>query len=149
MGRNETTGRPELEQLIRAWCGRSDTHVTVKPIIDLAHHHHVGAYEVPERLREQSALLHGTCVHPWCTRPARGCDVDHITSFGSEGPTCSCNVAPLCRHHHLLKTHTPWTYKRIDATTFLWTDPHDRRYLKQRGCTSVVDESSQPALRSA
>ncbi len=154
VGRNATTGRAELTELIRRWAGRTDTHLTVLPVRDLADHHHVEAYEVPDRLREQTVLLHHTCVYPWCSRPAEDCDCDHTVPYGPEGAdgrTCSCNVAPLCRHHHLLKTHTPWSYVRIDETTFLWTDPYGHRYVRQRGQTHAVGNAppgtASPHLR--
>ena len=36
------------------------------------------AYAVPDRIREQVVLRDTTCVFPRCTRPARGCDIDHV-----------------------------------------------------------------------
>ena len=78
--------------------------LTVKPVIDLADHVRVDAYEVPDRLKERIALRDLGCVFPWCTRPARtACDHDHAIPHDHGGPTCSCNVAPLCRHHHRLE----------------------------------------------
>ncbi len=43
----------------------------MKPVIDLADHVHVEAYEVPDRIAEPVALRDLTCVFPWCSRPAR------------------------------------------------------------------------------
>ncbi len=116
---NETSGRAVLTAAVRDWLARTDTHVTVKPVLDLAEHRHTDAYAVPDALREQTGLLHPTCVFPWCTRPARICDRDHLEPWNLDpdtgGPTCSCNVHPLCRHHHLLKTHSGWAYRRLDT----------------------------------
>jgi len=36
---------------------------------------------------------------------------------------------PLCRHHHRLKTHTPWAYTTIEPGTYLWQSPHRQQYL--------------------
>ena len=58
------------------------------------------------------AVRDKTCVFPWCTRPARRCDTDHIVPHNRGGPTCPCNLAPLCRRHHRIKTHGGWTYRR-------------------------------------
>ena len=58
------------------------------------------------------ALRDKTCVFPWCSRPARRCDKDHSVPHSSGGPTCPCNLAPLCRRHHRIKTHGAWTYRR-------------------------------------
>ncbi len=81
---------------VRTWCANPDTQVTVKPVIDLAEHIWVDAYEVPDRLAAQTQLRDGACVFPWCTRPARRCDCDHVIPHSLGGTTCSCNIAPLC-----------------------------------------------------
>ena len=93
--------------------------VTVKPVVDLAEHVSVEAYEVPDRIAEPVALRDISCVFPWCTRPARRlrpdehpCDNDHPVPYHQGGPTCSCQIAPLCRRHHRLKTHGGWTLPR-------------------------------------
>ena len=110
VGRCENARTPITAETIRSWCGNPSTTLTVKPVIDLADHIRVDAYEVPNRLKERIALRDLGCVFPWCTRPARSCDHDHDIPHNQGGSTCSCNVAPLCRHHHRLKTHTPWRY---------------------------------------
>ena len=100
LGRLANTRNLITAEQVRSWCGHPDTQVTVRPVLDLADHVHVSAYEVPDRMAEATALLDLTCVFPWCTRPARGCrgdepdaDRDHITPHGPTGPTCSCNLA--------------------------------------------------------
>lgn len=144
VGRCEGFDLPVLEQQIRDWCGRTDAHLTVKPVVDLDDHHQVDAYEVPDRLREQVILLHGRCVFPFCRKPARASDCDRIAPHRPDdpeaGPTCSCNVAPLCRHHHRLKTHARWRYVRLDATTYRWTDPHGLTYVRDRVGTRMLDD---------
>jgi len=95
IGRNATSGDPVLVEQIREWCSRSDTHVTVKPVIALADHAgtHVEAYEIPDRLKDLVALLHPQCVFPWCTKVAARCDADHTQPHATGGPTCICNLA--------------------------------------------------------
>jgi hypothetical protein len=44
-----------------------------------------------------------TCRAPGCRRPARQCDVDHTQDWAKDGPSCRCNLACLCRMHHLFK----------------------------------------------
>ena len=87
---------------VRAWCGNPQAQVTVRPVIDLAEHLHVGAYEVPDRLVEQATLVDLHCVFPWCTRPARRlhpdghrADCDHTVEHAAGGATCYGNIAPL------------------------------------------------------
>jgi hypothetical protein len=132
-----------LAEQIREWCSRTDTHVTVRPVIDLNDHAgtHVEAYEIPERIKEHVYLLHPQCVFPWCTKASSRCDCDHTHPFADGGKTCIHNLAPLCRHHHRLKTHTAWTYRPLDPITdpgvYLWTDPHGNTYL--RGPTGTTN----------
>ncbi|WP_244928704.1 HNH endonuclease signature motif containing protein [Nocardioides sp. W7] len=119
----ETRSFVSAEQ-VKTWCANGDTQVVVKPVIDLADHVHVDAYETPDRLRERQVLLQHSCVFPWCRKPARRCDCDHIDPAARGGPTCDCNIAPLCRRHHRAKTHTRWRYDKLDETTFVWQSPN-------------------------
>jgi len=137
VGRLEELDLLVLTEQIREWCGRDDTHLTVLPVRDLSEHIAVDSYEVRGRLAEQTQLKQPRCVFPWCTRPARRCDCDHVIAFADGGRTCSCNVAPLCRHHHRLKTHTLWGYTTVEPGVFLWRAPHGRRYLRDH--TGTVD----------
>ena len=143
-GRCENTRTPVTAEQIRDWCANPDAEVVIKPVIDLDAHHHVEAYEVPDRIVQQSILINHTCVFPWCTRSARSCDHDHIEPYDRGGPTCSDNIAPLCRKHHRLKTHGGWTYTPIEAGTFLWTSPHGYTYLRDRSGTLDVSRDRRP-----
>jgi hypothetical protein len=129
VGRCEQPNTPILAEQIREWCSRRDTQVRVQPVIDLNEHHRVGQYEIPDRLRTRIGLRDTHCAFPWCTRPARACDLDHIIAHRVGGVTCDCNLAPLCRRHHRMKTHTRWTYTTIEPGTYLWTTPHGHTYL--------------------
>lgn len=96
----------------------------VKPVIDLADHISTDAYEVPDRLDERGGLIHSTCVFPWCTRPPRRCDKDHGVPYDAGGPTCDCNLAPLCRFHD----------------DILWRSPPGLRFLRDHtGTRDVTD----------
>jgi len=136
---------------VRTWCGSPDAQVVIKPVIDLNDHIHVGAYEVPDRLVEQATLIDLHCVFPWCTRPARRLqpdghrtDCDHTQEHNKGGTTCSCNIAPLCRRHHRLKTHTAWGYTAIERGTYLWTSPHGYQYLRDHERTLDVSHDRRP-----
>ena len=130
VGRCESGARPILEQQVRAWCGRSDARLTVVPVVDLADHVAVDRYEVGDRLRERTGLLHTRCVFPWCTRPAPLCDRDHVVAHAVGGATCDCNLAPLCRRHHRLKTRAGWSYTTLETGVWLWSDPHGQQFLR-------------------
>jgi len=147
-GRLEESQRLVLVDQIRIWCGDSRTKVTIKPVIDLNADLHTDAYEIPDRIREQVVIRDRTCVFPWCTRPARRGDIDHIVEFDHHataegrpqpGPTQSDNLACLCRSHHRLKTHTAWRYRMVDPGVFEWTSPHGHTYLRDRDGTSPLD----------
>jgi hypothetical protein len=123
---------------IRDWCGNPDAQVVVKPVVDLYGCVSVDSYEVPERVSEQVGLRDATCVFPWCTRPTRRCDCDHTVAHRDDGVTCSCNLAAMCRRHHRLKTHAPWSYVALDPGRYLWTSPHGYQFLRDhRGTTDI------------
>ena len=126
---------------VRTWCGTPGTTITVRPVLDLNEHLSGTAYETPDRLVEQSALVDETCVFPWCTRPARRTDCDHVIPHAEGGTTCSCNIARLCRRHHRLKTHTAWTYIVLERGSYLWTSPHGYQFLRDRDGTLDVTPS--------
>ena len=112
-------------------------------MIDLHDKVRVDQYEVPDRIAEHAQLRDGGCVFPWCTRPARSCDIDHIVPAARGGETATDNLAPLCRRHHRLKTHGGWTYTAIEPGTYLWTTPHGYHYLRDHtGTTDVTGDRS-------
>ncbi|WP_244929050.1 HNH endonuclease signature motif containing protein [Nocardioides sp. W7] len=123
---------------VKTWCANPDTQVVVKPVIDLTGHVHVDAYETPDRLRERQVLLQHTCVFPWCHKPARRADCDHIDPAARGGPTCDCNIAPLCRRHHRGKTHTRWRYDKVDDTSFVWRSPNGLVFQRDRTGTIAL-----------
>ncbi|MBL0749835.1 HNH endonuclease signature motif containing protein [Nocardioides baculatus] len=152
-GRLEEGQRLLLLDQVQSWCGDSRTKVTIKPVIDLNAELAAPGYAIPDRIREQVILRDRTCVFPWCTRPARGCDVDHVIEYdhqaGAEGrsqpgPTSPRNLACLCRFHHRLKTHTAWRYRVIGPGCFEWTSPHGHRFRRDFTGTRLIDEPETP-----
>ena len=79
------------------------------------------------------------CRFPGCARTAAGCDQDHTIPWERGGPTCPCNLAPLCRRHHRLKQASGWRVE-IDPNTndASWTSPH---------AVQVVDSASARTRR--
>ncbi|MDT9592351.1 HNH endonuclease signature motif containing protein [Nocardioides zeae] len=144
------SGLPVLVEQVRDWLARRDTHVTVRPVMDAASTCSSDRYEIPDRLRQQVLALHTTCIFPWCDTAAEACDLDHLDPWrddGSGGATASDNLAPLCRHHHRLKTLAGWRVRRLCAGTYLWTDPHGRTYLRLPVGTFTLDPESSAAGR--
>ena len=152
-GRLEEGQRLVLLDQLKAWCGDSRTKITIKPVIDVQAELSTPAYEIPDPIREQVILRDRTCVFPWCTRPARGCDVDHVIEYDHDaeaegrpqpGPTRTSNLAALCRYHHRLKTFTAWHYRMIAPGVFEWTSPYGHRYRRDRTGTTRIDEPEPP-----
>ena len=138
LGRCENTRTPVSAEQIRDWCASPGTRVTVLPVIDLAGHDPVEKYEVPASMHAQVTMRDPQCVFPFCTRSARRADLDHIVPFDEGGPTCGCNLAPLCRRHHRAKTHADWSYVMVIPGTYLWCSAADDRYLVDGRGTSRV-----------
>ncbi|NPD06893.1 DUF222 domain-containing protein [Nocardioides sp. zg-1308] len=153
-GRMEEGQRLVLLEQIRGWCGDSRTKVTIKPVINLSTELTAPGYDIPDRIREQVILRDRTCVFPWCTRPARACDIDHVVPFDHNahtegrpqpGPTVTSNLAAECRWHHRLKTHTGWRYEVIGPGVYEWTSPHGHRYRRDRDGTTRIGDPDPPA----
>jgi hypothetical protein len=154
-GRMENGQRLVLLDQVRSWCSDSRTKVTVKPVIDLNAPLTAHGYDIPDRLREQVQLRDRTCVFPRCTRPARGCDVDHVIPYDHDadaegrpqpGPTSTDNLACLCRFHHRLKTHSAWRYAMVENGVFEWTSPHGHRYRRDHTGTTDLDPPDPPGI---
>ena len=47
------------------------------------------------------------CRMPGCRQPSQRCDLDHMVPYPA-GTTSTANLGPLCRRHHVLKTHAGW-----------------------------------------
>jgi hypothetical protein len=150
-GRMENGQRLVLLDQIKSWCADTRTKVTIKPVIDLNTPLTAQGFQVPDRLREQVQLRDRTCVFPRCTRPARGCDIDHVIPYDHDaeadgrpqpGPTSTDNLACLCRFHHRLKTHSAWRYEATAPGVFEWTSPHGLRYRRDPTGTTDLDPSA-------
>ncbi|HWI43196.1 MAG TPA: HNH endonuclease signature motif containing protein [Nocardioides sp.] len=141
IGRDGRTNSPVLAEQVREWLQSCGT-VIVRPVIDLADHVPVDSYEIPDRLRRQVELRDHHCAFPGCTRRASACDLDHAIPFSEGGPTCPCNLVPLCRRHHRAKTHSDWDYSVLEPGTYLWTSPTGRRFLVDPTGTRTLTSTS-------
>jgi Domain of unknown function (DUF222) len=103
-------------------------------------------YRPPAALADHVRARDTTCVFPACTRPARGCDLDHTKPYPS-GPTSAGNLGSLCRHHHRLKHHPGWELSQADDATFTWTTPARRVHVQQP--TPVLEPRRSRPRRAA
>jgi hypothetical protein len=139
LARLERGDRLLLADQVRNWCGRPETKITVKPVINLAERLSTGAYQVPDRIRDHVTARDLTCVFPHCTRNARSCDLDHVVPYDPGGPTATEDLAPLCRRHHRLKTHAGWTYTMVEPGTYLWRSPAGLAYQRDHTGTTPLE----------
>ncbi len=138
VGRWDEGRCPVTTAQIREWLRSKSTTIIVRPVIDLADHVPVGSYEIPDRHNTRVALRDHTCRFPHCTRPATRCDIDHAKPHHQGGPTCPCNLVPLCRRHHRAKTHSTWRYETPMPATYVWTSPSGFRFrVDHRGTHPV------------
>jgi hypothetical protein len=163
LARLDTPGLPRgavtVEQ-VQTWCGSPDTHVTVKPIIDLTTDDAVNGYTPPARIAEHVRARWPRCVFPYCTRSSRTADLDHCDAYAQLGPpgqTSTRNLFPLCRRHHRMKTHPErrtgrrWTYRPTNPddgeppSAVIWTSPMGLRYLVDRHGTRPWPPPDDPA----
>lgn len=103
-------------------------------------------YRPSRALRRQVQRDHPTCVAPSCTVPSTSCDLDHVVPFPL-GPTSRANLRPLCRRHHLLKTHAGHTLTLLPDGTALWRTPTGHTYQRAVG-SDVTHLTGRPSLRS-
>ena len=88
-----------------------------------------GLYRPRLALARFIRLRDKTCTAIGCRRRAEKCDLDHLINH-PDGPTCACNLHPLCRRHHNMKTHTAWQAVRLRDGSTLWTSPTGHTYLR-------------------
>jgi hypothetical protein len=69
-----------------------------------------------------------TCRAPGCRAPAKYCDVDHTDDWMSSKDSRRCNLACLCRKHHLLKHLDQTGLLQLTPGVLGWTTPLGQCY---------------------
>jgi uncharacterized protein DUF222 len=93
--------------------------------------HHAQAerrYRPGRKLQHLVSARNTRCTAPGCGQPAARCDLDHTTAWHHGGPTCPCNLAPLCRHHHRCKQAEGWWLEQPEPGVLRWRTPSGRTY---------------------
>jgi hypothetical protein len=88
----------------------------------------VTRYRPPAELRRFVDLRDERCRFPGCTRKPWRCDADHTIDAALGGETSACNIADLCRRHHVLKHCSHWQVQQISDGRLQWTSPTGRVY---------------------
>ncbi len=123
-----------IKTWLTGWLG-PEAKLVVKPVIDRNDPDTLGAvdgHDPTDPMADYVRLRDPCCVFPGCRRPSRACDLDHIEPYippddgGPPGQTSPEHLAPLCRHHHRVKTHGRWTYRRLPDGSYRWTTPTGR-----------------------
>ena len=91
-----------------------------------------GPYEIPTHTARLVRARTPRCTAPGCRVPAARCDLDHVVRH-PDGPTCPCNLTPLCRHHHRMKHRQKawrrWRVHRCEAGHLHWMSPLGREHV--------------------
>ncbi|MFN8172086.1 MAG: DUF222 domain-containing protein [Candidatus Nanopelagicales bacterium] len=94
-------------------------------ILDAGRRHYLASdlQKLVLKLRDQH------CRFPGCSRPAERCEIDHAHPYDTGGHTDTCNLGPLCKHHHEMKTAGFWhiTASARDGSC-TWRSPLGRIY---------------------
>lgn len=147
---SDAQGRGFLSDVFSRWSGRADMRVHVQPVVhcggcaDCTHdtaHTDLDRYQPSATDAAVVQSRDRTCQFPYCHQQGARCDLDHRVPFDHDhpdqgGPTCPCNLAPLCRRHHRLKTHAGWTYTSIEPGVHLWRDRYAQSFLRTRDGTT-------------
>lgn len=85
---------------------------------------------IPDGLRRAITARDRGCAHPGCDRPPSWCEVHHIVPWETDGETALDNCVMLCKIHHRLLHHSPWTVRIRDGLPEFvpprWIDPLQR-----------------------
>ena len=90
----------------------------------------VTRYRPSAELRRFVDLRDERCRFPGCSRKPWRCDADHTTDAAKGGETSACNLADLCRRHHVLKHCSHWRVEQVNGR-LRWTSPTGRVYNDQ------------------
>ncbi|MFI2362494.1 HNH endonuclease [Promicromonospora sp. NPDC019610] len=131
------------------------------PVTGILTDYSTTTYQPGKVLRRAVIARDETCCFPQCERPARWADLDHIDPYDHHldaadrppdmpGQTRATNLQPLCRTHHLAKTHGGWEVIRDPGTgTTTWTAPTGRTHTRpptqvghiSNDVTSLIDDT--------
>jgi hypothetical protein len=136
----DTTGVARIEGIgvvtetwVRDLLGPRAT-ITYRPVLDLAGHAPVDAWEIPDRHRRAVRLMTPADTFPFATATVNQTDgwstmqIDHTVPH-PEGPSAIGNYGPLTGQHHNLKTHGNWDVAQPFPGIYLWRDPNGAVYL--------------------
>ncbi|MEJ1155164.1 HNH endonuclease signature motif containing protein [Microbacterium marmarense] len=107
----------------------------------------VDRYQPTKKMRRLLAVRDQHCRFPGCRQSTARSDIDHTIDWAHGGKTAVSNLAHLCRRHHTLKHHTPWTVVQKPGGVMEWTSPTGRTYPdhSSSGVHFATDAEFDPA----
>ncbi|WP_340688597.1 DUF222 domain-containing protein [Amycolatopsis coloradensis] len=87
-----------------------------------------GTYRSPASLARLIKARDRECTHPGCHRPAEFSEIDHITTWASNGNTDHHNCHAACKTHNLLKEEPGWAAEPTCNGGMTITTPTGRTY---------------------
>lgn len=107
----------------------------------------VDRYQPSSEMRRALVVRDLHCRFPGCRQSAARSDRDHTIDWAAGGTTALSNLAHLCRRHHTLKHHTPWSVVQHPGGVLEWTSPTGARYPDHpaSGVHFCTDEEFDPA----
>jgi hypothetical protein len=82
--------------------------------------------------QRQVRAYYPTCVWPGCRHPAVESDIDHRHPWADGGATETHKLAPLSRHHHIVRHNTKWKVEQLPNGDHKWTSPLGHVYIRKR-----------------
>jgi Domain of unknown function (DUF222) len=79
------------------------------------------SYRPSAALQRLIEATHPTCTMPGCSRPSIHCEIDHRHEHHDGGRTDKCNLKPLCKMHHQMKTKGRWRVDQNPDGSETWT----------------------------
>ncbi|WP_396667943.1 DUF222 domain-containing protein [Microbacterium sp. R86528] len=107
----------------------------------------VDRYQPTKKMRRLLAVRDQHCRFPGCRQSTARSDVDHTIDWAHGGKTAVSNLAHLCRRHHTLKHHTPWSVTQKPGGVMEWISPAGRVYPdhSSSGVHFATDAEFDPA----
>ena len=116
-------------------------------VLSRPHSGPAGPYRAGRALTRLLRVRAPRCEWPGCGRRASrtglpDCDNDHDLPW-PYGPTCACQMGPLCRGHHRIKQHG-WTKHRNPDGSIRWTAPDGTSWTSPNQHTSRALGGTEP-----
>ena len=105
----------------RARSGSTWQYVVTDPYTGLPLHHGTTRRRPTAAQERYVEIRNPTCIFPGCRMPAGDCDLDHRIAWARGRHTSVDELAPACRHDHVIRHRHQWSYRPTSGGDYLWT----------------------------